>query len=218
MTCQESQNSLPGHLVDALPDEEAARVAHHLSGCQSCREELDNLRASMELLRGWEEDVPSGLANRTIARLAAEPVTLSWWRRLALAVDQRLAAFGAHRPTRVTGLATVMVALILLYPVVSPNWERGRSSGAVTGCRSNLRLLGKALDRYAKDHDNRFPAKMSDLTPKYVRMFPECPHAGTNTYDSGYMPSADRRHYTLACHGNHHHDDGLGSDEPRLRR
>lgn len=219
MTCQESQDCLPGHLVDALPDEEAARVARHLSDCESCRGELESLRASMQLLRAWEDEDPSpGLANRTIARLAAEPVQQPWWRRLALAVDRRLAAFGAHRPTRVTGLATVMVALLVLYPVVSPNWERGRSSGAVTGCRANLRLLGKALDRYAQEHGQHYPDRLADLAPKYVRLFPECPHAGADTYSLGYARSADGLHYTLACHGDHHHDDGLGSDEPRIRR
>ena len=219
MTCQESQDCLPGHLVDALPDDQAARVADHLSGCESCRGELESMRASMDLLQAWKpEEPPAGLASRTIARLAAEPVKVGWWSRMAQSVDNGLAAFGAHRPTRLSGLATVLVALILLYPVVSPNWERGRSSGAVTGCRANLRILEKALDSYAMDHGDRYPARLADLAPKYVKRFPECPHAGVDTYGAGYMPSADERHYTLACSGDHHQDDGLAPNEPRVTR
>lgn len=219
MTCQENQDSLPGHLFDALPDDQAARVTQHLSDCQGCREELETLRARMGLLTTWEsEEPPSGLTGRTIDRLASEPVKVSWWRRWAQTLDQGLAAFGAHRPTRVSGLATVLVALLLLYPVISPNWERGRSSGAATGCRANLRILEKALDRYRAEHDGRYPARLEELAPRYLRRFPECPHAGSDTYSSGYAPSADAHHYNLACSGDHHHDDGLAPNEPEIRR
>jgi hypothetical protein len=217
MNCQESQQRLPGRVFDALPDDEMALLDQHLESCNDCQAQLEVVRARMALPGKWADtSPPSDLAARTIARLA-QPDT-PWWKRLARSFDDALSRFGAHSPTRVTGLATVAVTLLLLVPVLSPNWTRGRSSGAVTGCRANLRLLGKTLDRYAKDHQGHYPSRLVEMKPDYVRLFPECPKAGTDTYSSGYSPSADRLHYTLACRGEHHSDDGLPGDEPRFRR
>jgi hypothetical protein len=218
MTCQEIQERLPGRVFDALGDDEAARLDQHLASCPACRAQLETVRASLGLLEQWQQEPPApDLAGRTVARLSAEPV-LPWWRRLACWLDRGLQSFAAHRPTPLTGLAAVAVAAVLLVPALSPNWSRGRSSGAVTACRTNLRLLRKTLDLYARDHQGHYPKRLEELSPRYVRIFPECPNADQDTYGPGYSPSADGLHYTLACHGDHHRDAGLPSDEPHVRK
>lgn len=219
-SCQDYQEDLPLLLMEALPPEEEGPLRAHLEGCEVCLGEYQAISETLAVLGPAAEVEPSaGLAARTIERLdqerSSEP---SWWRRLASRVDAALGSFGAHRPTRVTGLATTAVVLALLVPVLSPNWERGRSVGTVSGCRLNLRLLGKALDRYAASHDGVYPAELGELAPDYIRRFPDCPHAGVNTYLPGYRRGVDPHHYRLACHGHHHADAGLPAEEPSVGR
>lgn len=219
-SCQDYQEDLPLLLMEALPPDEVAPLRAHLDGCSICQGEYQAVAETFGLLRSAPEaELPAGLAGRTIARLDQErSVGVSWWRRLASRVDAALGSFGAHSPTRVTGLATTAVVLALLVPVLSPNWERGRSVGTVSGCRLNLRLLGKALDRYAQAHQGVYPSNLSELNPEFIRRFPDCPHAGADTYSAGYERGVDSHHYRLACHGHHHADAGLPADEPSVGR
>lgn len=219
MNCQETQERLPARAFDALPDQETSQLDQHLSGCDRCRAELDSVRARLGLLAQWSEPEPApDLAARTLDRLHAEPLRLPWWKRIAQAIDEALGRFASSRLTPARGLAAVAVTMALLIPVLSPNWTRARSSGALTGCRTNLRLMGKALDRYAADHQGQYPKTLGEMSPDYIRLFPECPRAGSNTYTAGYKRSQDGMHYNLACQGAHHKDEGVPDDEPRIRR
>jgi hypothetical protein len=56
-----------------LPDAERARVERHLSSCAACRAELEELRRTVELLRGLPSvDVPPELTRRWIEGVRAD--------------------------------------------------------------------------------------------------------------------------------------------------
>ena len=42
-------------------------------------------------------------------------------------------------------------------------------------CRDNLQLLLRSLERYAKDHQNRYPSNLQELVPQYLVQMPRCP-------------------------------------------
>ncbi len=214
LTCDQARKRM---LCEQLSDEEEDALSRHLEQCQSCEAEFAG--TDLSALAAWEVPEPSpDLARRTVERLTSERSSVSWWRRFWQAADRAVVRFASHRATPATGFATVMVFLLLLVPVLSPHWARGRSSGSVSGCKVNLRVLGGALESYAKDHQGRYPQALSELSPDYVREFPECPQAGRDTYGPGYQLAQDSRHFTLACKGEHHRDAGLSSDQPAIQR
>ncbi|MBN9419375.1 hypothetical protein ABS71_12050 [bacterium SCN 62-11] len=47
-------------------------------------------------------------------------------------------------------------------------------------CSDNLQLLLSSLNRYSKDHQNRFPDKLEDLVPRYLSELPKCPLGGAS--------------------------------------
>ena len=216
MTCDEAKDRLA---QDELSESDEQSLAEHLEQCSRCESELALVHGSLETLNVWQAPEPeSGLAQRTIARLKDEAPQLSAWSRFWRSLDAALGRFAAHRPTRITGFATLTVVMLLLVPILSPHWSRGRSSGSVSGCKVNQRLLASALDQYAKAHAGQYPEALAELKPDYVKRFPECPQAGQDTYSDGYQPTPDRRHFKLVCRGEHHRDAGLATDEPSISR
>ncbi|MDQ3066830.1 MAG: zf-HC2 domain-containing protein [Actinomycetota bacterium] len=62
---------LSHHLDGDLDDDDAHRVADHVSRCPECQRVLRTLRQSVESLLGLGAEVPAGVADRVIARLRA---------------------------------------------------------------------------------------------------------------------------------------------------
>ena len=220
MNCEQTRSHLAGRSLNALDEESAAQVDDHLSGCAACRHELEQLRSTLEALESWSaSEPPPQLAAQTMAALRNE-MRLPWWRRWLMQMDEALGRFASHQPRPATTLATLGVAVLLLIPVLSPHFSRGRSSGSVVGCRGNLRLLSKALEEYAKAHQGRYPERLEELQQPQgpVRIFPDCPSAGHETYRSGYQVSSDRMHFTLSCSGLRHADAGLPANQPEVHR
>lgn len=216
MTCEEARARLA---QDELSEREEQSLSDHLESCPSCEAELERAQSGLDVLHAWQASEPaSGLAQRTMEKLAEEAPSPSTWSRFWRSVDEALGRFASHRPTRITGFATLTVVMLLLVPILSPHWSRGRSTGSVSGCKVNQRLLAGALEEYAKAHSGEYPEKLADLKPDYVKRFPECPQAGQDTYSEGYQPSSDRHHFKLVCRGDHHHDAGLANDEPSISR
>ena len=52
MKCKDVRKLLVAHADCALAETEAGRVREHLDSCDSCRQELELLRADAALLRG----------------------------------------------------------------------------------------------------------------------------------------------------------------------
>ena len=214
MTCEEA---LAQMAAESLTSVQEQALSDHLESCSRC--ELQLAEVDLSALSAWQTPEPAdGLAQRTIERLHQDGPAGSAWTRFWNSVDRAIGRFATHRATPVSGFATVMVFLLLLVPVLSPHWARGRSSGSVSGCKVNLRLLGDALDSYARDHQGQYPPKLSELEVSYVKEFPHCPQAGVDTYRDGYQPSPDGRHFQLCCRGEHHRDAGLGPDQPSVQR
>ncbi|MDQ7858303.1 MAG: DUF4349 domain-containing protein [Armatimonadota bacterium] len=82
MTHEEARARLSALLDEALPAQEAVRVRAHLDTCATCAAVLEELRATVAMVRGVEPvGAPQGFADRVRARLAAlpQPHTMPAW-------------------------------------------------------------------------------------------------------------------------------------------
>lgn len=199
MTCDECQQEMPARAMGTA-EAELPVLEEHLAGCADCRQQWHQVHQGLALMKQWEnEPVPTDLAARTMAQIekeAARPLGL--WARF----EKALHRFAYHRPTPLTGLATVCVTVMLLGHVLSPHLFRGRSSGDGSGCQRNLKVVTRALESYGKEHQGRFPDRLEDLKPDYLRELPDCPDSGHDSYSQGYQVSPDHRSYTLLCDPN----------------
>lgn len=99
-------------LADLLLDPAAAteRVQRHVAGCEHCRRELDELRATMSLLDTWKGPEPSPyFLTRLQARLEEERAAAptGWWARLR-------ASFVYGPATHLRPLAAMALTILLL--------------------------------------------------------------------------------------------------------
>jgi predicted anti-sigma-YlaC factor YlaD len=137
--CAEMDGKLENLLLD--PDAAPAKVLGHLKGCESCRRELDELRAAMAMLDHWEAPEPSPyFLTRLEARLreerAAEPA--GWFARLRL----RFAYNGA---TQLRPLAAMTMTFLLLvgggaYLGVT-DWDQPQSAPEQTAVVHDLQTM-----------------------------------------------------------------------------
>ena len=109
--------------------------------------------------------------------------------------------------TLFTGLCAAAIAIVCLTPQTSA-FEK---NGSLLKCANNLRSFEKgrknvsiceALELYAIDHKGKYPKRLADLMPKYLRAIPTCPTATKDTYSAGYHSNG--RQYTISCSGTHH--------------
>ena len=83
--CGHTRGALSGYVDERLPQKETERVQEHLSECAGCREELESLRATVQLLHR----VPQVPPPRSFAVAEARPVpgwSAVWVLRVATAV------------------------------------------------------------------------------------------------------------------------------------
>jgi len=81
--CDQCQELLSPYLDGALTETLRKELENHLRGCSFCREELEALRRTVELLHAWSEEemeLPEGFEERLRSRLteASRP----WYRQL----------------------------------------------------------------------------------------------------------------------------------------
>jgi type II secretion system protein G len=99
----------------------------------------------------------------------------------------------------------IVIAIIaILASMTIPNLIRAKSRSQLTGCQSNLRNLGNALEMYNVDYKGRYPTNFDILTPNYIKTVPECPAAGSNTYTSSYIVTTVPDSFEIFCDGNNH--------------
>lgn len=96
-----------------------------------------------------------------------------------------------------------------------PNFVKARAQGQLTACKSNLKNEATALEMWSTDHNGRYPSKMSELVPDYLRYIPECPAAGADTYSATYQKSEKPDAYTFFCCGSHHQKADVPSNFPQ---
>lgn len=83
MKCHYYRELLSSYLDNALTATERREVEEHINGCRACREELEALRRTVELLKDWSEeelDLPPGFEEDFRRRL--EVACRPWYRRL----------------------------------------------------------------------------------------------------------------------------------------
>ncbi|MCE1245304.1 MAG: protein kinase [Firmicutes bacterium] len=70
-------------------------------------------------------------------------------------------------------------------------------------CRKNCEDLSKALTKYSNDHKGRYPAKLEELAPAYIKKIPGCLSGGN--YSSSYKSwNIGELHYCrFGCGTNH---------------
>ena len=70
MNCQEVKEKLSCYIENDLPEGEKAAIQQHLSGCPSCREELDSLSKTINAVKQLPEiEAPAGFSTRVMARV-----------------------------------------------------------------------------------------------------------------------------------------------------
>lgn len=112
-------------------------------------------------------------------------------------------------------LATGSALLLwLAAPRLTAPFRYNVDPGQLTTCKSNLKNFGLALDMYAADSQGRFPTRLGQLTPNYLRVIPNCPAGGKDTYSATYVSSGGA--FTLFCQGHYHQKAGvIKPDYPR---
>ena len=85
MQCKDLESNAIAYLDGKLPAAQRDAMERHLTLCSACRERVEGFTQVMGVLDGWESVEPSPFFHtRLAARLAEEPVSQSWWSRLAV--------------------------------------------------------------------------------------------------------------------------------------
>ena len=109
MTCHESRERLSELLDEALPARERAEVEAHLADCPECRRELEQLRATVSILRRVEPvRAPVGFVDRVMASVRPVP----WYRRLAAWIFLPLSV---KLPAEAAAMALVAILAVYLF-------------------------------------------------------------------------------------------------------
>lgn len=103
-------------------------------------------------------------------------------------------------------------------------------SNNYTACQSNLKNLGTALEMHWCDHQEKYPAKLEDLKPEYLREIPRCVDGlkenttasrfykkfrGVGAEGYAYEVSENREAYTMYCVGKNHEEQGVAENFPQ---
>ena len=142
-TMNKSCAGMESKLAEMLLDAESvpAKVQAHVDGCAGCREELAELRATMELMDGWEAPEPSPyFLTRLDARMREESATApeSWLERLRARLT-----YGPSMHVR--PLAAMALTVVLLvgggaYLDVT-NWDQSATTPPQTAVVHDLQTL-----------------------------------------------------------------------------
>lgn len=159
---------LAGYLFELLDPQERSRTETALRADPVARARLDRLRANLVPLAAarTEEPPPAGLADRTLALVAA-------YSRGGRPAPVRRAALGDREPVyspprwRRIDVFVAASILILVGGLGLSGVGRVQQRHDMTVCQNNLRQLHTAFVGYSLDHDGRFP-QVSDRPPNNV--------------------------------------------------
>jgi len=101
-------------------------------------------------------------------------------------------------------VSMVLVSLLILSAITVPSFLRARQQGELTACKSNLKNIGTALERFHTDNGGKYPSRLEELTPRYIDILPRCSRDRKNDYS--YFTSQSRNAYTMYCNGSKHSD------------
>jgi hypothetical protein len=141
--CNGMETKLAEMLLD--PERVPAKVRDHVDGCASCREELAELRATMELMDGWEAPEPSPyFLTRLDARMREERATApaSWPERWIAGLRARM-TYGPSMHVRPLAAMALTVALLVgggAYLDLA-NWDPSAPSAGPTAVVHDLQTM-----------------------------------------------------------------------------
>ena len=127
-----------------------------------------------------------------------------------------------------TKLAAVFLVALVSLPLLSQpeteEFKKARSRGHTMACVSNVRNIVTALELYAAKNKGRYPDKLSELSPQYLRVLPTCPAAAKDVYSESYKAVNKkiegktgvswRSRNSFCCAGNNHELAGVKPDHP----
>lgn len=97
---------------------------------------------------------------------------------------------------------------------VLDQFELARATGHLAVCKMNLQMLATALKDWAADHNGRYPDKLADLTPRYLKQAVSCSaKQREDTYSSKYRKTVSPDHFVLQCTISHS-KAGVGEGVP----
>lgn len=96
-------------------------------------------------------------------------------------------------------------AAVLAVPQIMENGiESVRPAAPEVACSNNLKNIATALEMYSTDYQGRYPAKLSQLTPNYLKTIPTCPGADADSYSATYRRTVKPDTFRLHCAGENH--------------
>jgi len=126
ITCRRVRNALSEYIDDRLTSEEREAVEHHLEKCAACAQELESLRATVEMLHQVSDvALPRSFVLREaeVEREAAAPQPRGGWLRpvpvmaMSHAGAERVSMFDPQRLRWLrpaTALATAALVVLLM--------------------------------------------------------------------------------------------------------
>jgi hypothetical protein len=153
--CTGMESKLADLLLD--PESAPAKVRTHVEGCDRCRGELEELRATVDLLDAWEAPEPNPyFLTRMEARMREERAAApqSWLARLRASFAYGPA--GHVRPLAAMALTIMMLVGGETYLGIT-NWDQPKPSPAPTAVVHDLQMLdsnAQLLDQLEAMSDN----------------------------------------------------------------
>ena len=111
-------------------------------------------------------------------------------------------------------LGILVVILLVMAATFGPSYLGARQYGWRNQCKSNIKNLATALERYARDNGGRYPVTMEKLIPQYLTVLPTCPASQTGYGDYRKSTAPDR--YSFCCVGNNHARTYQGDNSDNL--
>lgn len=152
--CTNVLNALPALAAEEMTVEARETVERHLAGCAACRGAQARLAAGGRALSSWAApEVPDGLVERTMARIAAEVPAAA----TALAPEtSRPAARAPFRFSLVDSLVAVSLVLVTV-GILIPTLATVEKSAKKKDCQKSLERLGQGLavyvDKFGAGHE-----------------------------------------------------------------
>lgn len=115
---------------------------------------------------------------------------------------------------KLTPEAISLIALLVISSVAGQMFC-GDTAAQHDKCKSNLRTLGTACEMYSTDNWGRYPRRLQDLVPGYIKAIPTCPAADRDTYSPSFASTSNPDDYTIFCQGNNHRRSGCGINYPQ---
>lgn len=137
MTCDQTQELLPEHLLGTLDDVTDADVRRHLRGCAGCRQERMDLEDGLAALSHatHEQEPPEELRDRVLGTLAEE------WREPAPTTEAPAAALPTRRRSVLFAVAAALAVLVIAGSLVFGAGQAHRANLATADAGAYRNLL-----------------------------------------------------------------------------